>query len=73
MRTKWEQVVEKVANDGWSEWRDLEKEHRICCCECGLVHDIEFEPIAYGLKARARVNKRATAQMRRKRARPPDG
>ena len=65
MRTKWNQIVEKVANDGWSDWRDLETEHRISCCECGLVHDIEFETIG-GLKARARVNKRATAQMRRK-------
>ena len=59
--------MEKVANDGWSDWRDLEDEHRICCCECGLVHDIQFfrtEGLS-GLRARARVNKRATAQKRR--------
>ena len=67
VRTKWKQVVEKVTNDGWSDWRELEEEHRICCCECGLVHDIQFSRLDGGLAARARINRRATAQMRRKR------
>lgn len=32
--------------DGWSDWQfpDMER-YRMGCCDCGLVHDMEFEVV----------------------------
>ena len=44
----------------------LEKQFKIVCCECQLVHSWEFERTLTGFGFRIKVDKRATAQMRRK-------
>lgn len=28
--------------DGWSEWRHPLPGHRMACCDCGLIHEMEF-------------------------------
>jgi len=28
--------------DGWSDWQLPTRHYRLACCDCGLVHDIEF-------------------------------
>jgi hypothetical protein len=56
---------------GWSTWIAPEKKYRLMCCDCGLVHDMQF---AHGLNSvskreqiifRVRRNARATAAVRR--------
>lgn len=38
---KFHQVVEK--KNGWSDWEaPIQKGYKMACCDCGLVHDIDF-------------------------------
>lgn len=39
--------------------------HTIACCDCGLVHQLEFRKTKDGTEFRAMRNNRATAQKRR--------
>jgi hypothetical protein len=33
-------------NNGWSDWiKPIMKGYRIACCDCGLVHNMEFKVI----------------------------
>jgi len=33
----------EAGGDGWSEWdQPVMRGYRMCCCDCGLVHDMEF-------------------------------
>lgn len=45
------------------------KQYRVCCCDCGLVHAIDFRLIKYGkgrrIQFRAYRDNRATAGVRR--------
>jgi hypothetical protein len=34
----------KAQDDGWSDWElPVMKGYRIGCCDCGLVHDMDFK------------------------------
>jgi hypothetical protein len=61
----------EVEKDGdWSEWVYPNRiKYKFACCDCGLVHDMQFDLLKRGLgKAivfRARRNNRSTGQMRR--------
>lgn len=34
----------KAQDDGWSEWElPVMEGYRIGCCDCGLVHDMDFK------------------------------
>jgi hypothetical protein len=52
-----------------NEWiRPVMKGYRIMCCDCGLVHELDFRVIRWGrghkVEFRARRNARATAAAR---------
>jgi hypothetical protein len=35
---------EEEGEDGWSEWvAPIMKGYKIACCDCGLVHDMQFQ------------------------------
>lgn len=54
--------------NGWTEWIQPEmKLYRLGCCDCGLVHDVQFRITARGRRVQFRVrqNKRSTGQIRR--------
>ena len=53
--------------DGWSEWvRPVVDNYRIACCDCGLVHNMEFRTADDGLpEFRVSRNNRSTGQLRR--------
>lgn len=60
--------------DGWSEWsrpiqgnedEPAEQFYKLACCDCGLVHDIDFRSTGQGMVFRIRRNTRATGQVRR--------
>lgn len=40
MPTQCEVMVEQ--EDGWSEWIHPLPGYKLQCCDCGLVHDMEF-------------------------------
>lgn len=44
---------------------DQPKRDRVACCDCGLVHDVEWKKTARGVQLRHWRNARATAQVRR--------
>lgn len=53
-----------------NEWiRPIRKGYRMRCCDCGLVHELDFAIIRHGsgrkVIFRARRNERATAAIRR--------
>jgi hypothetical protein len=51
---------------GWTRWLAPKKRgFKAACCDCGLVHDMEFRVIEGVIFFRARRNKRATAAKRR--------
>lgn len=36
-------------DDGWCDWvRPLMAGYRMACCDCGLVHDMQFQVIKRG-------------------------
>jgi hypothetical protein len=34
--------LEVVGEDGWTDWIHPMNDYRMACCDCGLVHNIEF-------------------------------
>lgn len=63
--------TEKEVN-GWSEWIHpvCKPSYRMACCDCGLIHDMQFKVVKYRGQSRiifrASRNNRATSAMRRK-------
>lgn len=62
----------KVDDKGWTPWivpihTESNVTHRIACCDCGLVHDLEFnlDILKNKIRFRARRNARATSAKRR--------
>lgn len=54
--------------DGWTEWIEPDQKlYRIRCCDCRLVHDLQFRIDDGKVQFRARRNIRRTAASRRKR------
>jgi hypothetical protein len=63
MRTRYTQEIEV---DGWTRMIPVGPDYRIACCDCGLVHDLEFTLDQDDqIYMRARRNRRATAGRRR--------
>lgn len=59
--------IETEGDDGWSDWIHLLPGYKMACCDCSLVHNLEFRIDAIGqINFRAQRNVRSTAQMRRK-------
>lgn len=54
--------------DEWVE--PVYRGYRVMCCDCGLVHTIDFRIRKGAIQFRARRNNRATAQLRRHRRLP---
>lgn len=68
MKARWTQEIEREADGGWTRWIPIEGDrYRIACCDCGLVHDLEFDRSDDALAFRAKQNMRSTAQWRRHR------
>jgi hypothetical protein len=59
-KTKYEQAYDGV----W--FRPRKTGFREQCCDCGLVHDVDYRTTEDGgIEFKARVNRRATAAVRR--------
>jgi hypothetical protein len=52
--------------NGWSEWEQpVMKGYKMACCDCGLVHVLNFKVSGRTVQFRARRDNRATGQVRR--------
>jgi hypothetical protein len=74
-------VLHQTSDDGWCDWQfPVMKGYKLACCDCGLVHDVEFRVVKrdpktgmpmvmdeseYRVELRMRRNNRATGQVRR--------
>lgn len=61
-----QQVVEN--ENGWSDWiQPIRRGYKMCCCDCGLVHSLDFRIRDDRVQFRASRNNRSTALVRRHR------
>lgn len=62
---KYHQEVE--GKNGWSRWiSPKRKGYKMCCCDCGLVHNMDFKIVGKEIFFRAQRNNRATGQVKRR-------
>lgn len=48
------------------EWhRPIMEGYRMACCDCGLIHEVDFRIVDGHVEMRARRNERATSAKRR--------
>ena len=60
--------TETEGADGWSDWIHPLPGYKMACCDCSLVHNMQFRIDDLGqINFRASRNVRATAQKRRHR------
>lgn len=51
-----------------NEWiLPIRRGYRMMCCDCGLVHELDFRVVKRRIQFRVRRNNRATAAARRSR------
>lgn len=66
MRRRYENLSATAGPDGWSRWvTPNPKSYRTSCCDCGLVHDLQFRMRKRHVEVRFKRNNRATAAVRR--------
>ena len=53
----------KVYDNEWVQ--PVNTNYKMSCCDCGLVHNIDFRIYEGKIQLRARRNKRATSAIRR--------
>jgi len=57
-----------------NEWiLPLKKSYRMCCCDCNLVHQMDFRIKGKDVEYRARRDKKETARLRRRAGGPQAG
>lgn len=55
-----------AGQDGWCEWvQPIADGYKMSCCDCDLVHEMQFRIEGEHVQFRARRHNRATAQKRR--------
>lgn len=62
-------TFEAIHPEGWTEWiYPVMDGYRMGCCDCGLVHEMQFRVTGEydRVEFRVRRNNRATAQLRRR-------
>jgi hypothetical protein len=65
-RSIWTNAAHTVRSDGWTDWvQPVRKGYRIACCDCNLVHTMDFRVRKGQVQFRVRRNDRSTAALRR--------
>ena len=58
--------------DGWTDWvQPVRRGYKIACCDCGLVHSMNFRIRRGRVQFQVSRNARSTAMVRRWRKRRP--
>lgn len=53
----------KVYSNEWVQ--PITNGYKMACCDCGLIHEMDFKIVKNRVQFRARRNNRATGQFRR--------
>lgn len=56
-------AYKKVVSNEWQQ--PIRNGYKMACCDCGLVHDMDFRIYQGKIQMRARRNNRSTGQLRR--------
>ncbi len=57
---------ETATNGRWTDWiQPVRRGYKMCCCDCGLVHDMDFRITNKRAQFRVARNNRSTALVRR--------
>lgn len=71
---------EVAAKGGWTDWIQPKRlGYKMACCDCGLVHQLNFRVIKYGggrqcfIQFQVKRDNRATAAVRRFRRQESEG
>ncbi len=57
---------EEAVNGRWSRWvQPVRRGYKMACCDCGLVHDMDFRIEGNRVQFRVARNNRSTGQVRR--------
>lgn len=60
-------TIERERANGWTRWvQPVKRGYLMACCDCGLVHRMDFRVVAGRVQFRAQRAPRLTAQRRRK-------
>ena len=60
--------TEEAVNGLWSRWvQPVRRGYKLACCDCGLVHDMDFRVRKGRAQFRVKRNNRSTGQVRRHR------
>jgi hypothetical protein len=52
--------------NGWTRWfKPQQKSYRVACCDCGLVHEVDFRVRHGDVEVRVRRDKRWTSLARK--------
>lgn len=55
-----------ISPDGWTDWiQPITDGYRMSCCDCSLVHEMDFRIHEGRVQLRARRNNRSTGALRR--------
>lgn len=66
MGRKYDKLSETIDADGKTPWqRPVTQGYRIACCDCGLVHTLDFRISEGQIEFRVSRDNRSTAAMRR--------
>lgn len=56
----------KPLEDGWTDWiQPVSEGYKMSCCDCGLVHNMDFRIDNKRVQFRVSRNNRSTAAVRR--------
>ncbi len=56
----------EMKSNGWTKWiQPIRKKYKIQCCDCGLVHTVDFRVRKRHVQFRVFRNNRSTGQIRR--------
>jgi hypothetical protein len=60
-------AIEQPSRRGWTDWiRPKRRGYRMACCDCGLVHEVNFRLDGRHVEYQARRHPGATRARRRK-------
>jgi hypothetical protein len=66
MSNKYQRVFEE--ENRWSNWiQPIPQGYKMSCCDCGLVHELNFRIYKGRIQFQAKRNNRSTGQVRRHR------
>jgi len=60
--SKYITITEK---NGWSKWIQLERKNKFACCDCGLIHRMNFRLKEGYIEFKIGRDRKATAAVRR--------